>query len=161
MADSGTPSDSRRTSSDEVRGSVVIDAPPATVFEILADPRQHSRIDGSGMLTESMSGPERLSKGARFGMRMRWGAPYRITNRVIEFDEGRRIAWKHFGPHVWRYELTELPDGRTEVTESWDISRVLGPAKKIYDLMGWPSRAQHGIDGTLPRLKEAAEADAR
>ncbi len=31
-----------------VSASTTVAAPPATVFAILADPRQHPRIDGSG-----------------------------------------------------------------------------------------------------------------
>ena len=36
--------------------STTIDAPPADVFAILADPRQHARIDGSGTVRGSVSG---------------------------------------------------------------------------------------------------------
>jgi uncharacterized protein YndB with AHSA1/START domain len=31
-----------------VSSSIAVDAPPEVVFAILADPRQHPRIDGSG-----------------------------------------------------------------------------------------------------------------
>jgi hypothetical protein len=34
---------------------------------------------------------------------------------------GRLIAWRHVGPHRWRYELEPDPAG-TRVTETWDAS---------------------------------------
>ena len=84
---------------DIVSASITIDAPPDTVFAILADPRQHARIDGSGSVQEITTGPARLHLGAKFGMEMKlFGLPYSISNRVVEFEEGRRIAWRHVGP---------------------------------------------------------------
>ena len=97
-------------------------ATPEQIFEILADPRMHSRIDGSGTVRGEISGPARLHLGARFGMAMRWGLPYRTVNRVIEFEEGRRIAWWHLAHNAWRYVL-EPRDGGTLVTEQFDWSR--------------------------------------
>ena len=86
--------------------NVTIDAPPATVFAIVADPHQHPRIDGSGSVRGIVEGPQRLTRGATFAMRMRlFGFPYRITNRVVEYEPDRLIAWRHFGAHRWRYEL--------------------------------------------------------
>ena len=95
-----------------VSESTTIDAPPAVVFAIVADPRQHPRIDGSGSVQGIITGPERLEKGATFGVSMRlFGLPYTIRNRVVEFEQDRLIAWKHFGPHRWRYELAPTDDG--------------------------------------------------
>ncbi|MFM7308428.1 MAG: SRPBCC family protein [Actinomycetota bacterium] len=93
----------------------------AQIFDVLATPKMHAVIDGSGSVRAELNGPARLSRGARFGMSMRLGVPYRITNTVVEFDEGRRIAWRHFGGHVWRY-LLEPVEGGTLVTEQFDYS---------------------------------------
>ncbi|HMF03426.1 MAG TPA: SRPBCC family protein, partial [Acidimicrobiia bacterium] len=91
---------------DERKVSVqrVIAAPPEKIFDVLADPSQHPAIDGSGMVKHTRGEePERLSLGAKFGMSMRLGIPYNITNTVVEFDDNRLIAWRHFGGHRWRY----------------------------------------------------------
>lgn len=78
----------------------VIAAAPQRIFDVLADPSQHPLIDGSSSVrSASRDNPARLSKGARFGMSMRLGAPYRVRNTVVEFDEPRRIAWRHFAGH--------------------------------------------------------------
>lgn len=101
--------------------SQFVPATPAQIFELLATPNRHAEIDGSGSVKGNLSGPERLSLGAKFGMSMRIGLPYRITNVVVEFEEGRRIGWRHFGGHVWRYIL-EPVEGGTLVTEQFDYS---------------------------------------
>jgi hypothetical protein len=144
-----------------VSESIDVGAPPEVVFAILADPRQHSRIDGSGSVQQLLRGPERLTKGASFGMDMKlFGLPYRIRNRVVEFEEGRRIAWRHFGGHRWRYVLEPTATGTT-VTESFDYSRYPLVGRLWIELSGFPDRNRKGIAGTLVNLKEVAEADAR
>jgi uncharacterized protein YndB with AHSA1/START domain len=147
-------------SATDVSASTTIAAPAATIFEILADPRQHSRIDGSGTVRGSISGPERLELGSTFGMDMKMGAPYKIKNRVVEFDDGRLIAWRHIGAHRWRYELEPQDDGTTRVTETWDLSHCNAVNRWVLGVMGYPKRHRAGIAQTLVNLKAAAEADS-
>ena len=125
----------------------VIPADPQRLFDIVADPAMHPLIDGSGSVRGQRAGaPERLSSGATFGMDMKLGAPYKITNTVVEFEEGRRIAWRHFNGHVWRY-IFEPVDGGTKVTEQWDAR----PAKNrlLLRLLGFPKRNRAGMLATL------------
>jgi uncharacterized protein YndB with AHSA1/START domain len=143
----------------DVSASMTIAAPPATIFAILADPRQHARIDGSGTVRDAVGGPERLALGSTFGMNMKIGAPYRTKNKVVEYEADRLIAWRHFGMHRWRYEL-EPVDGGTRVTETWDLSHCNGLNKWILGALGYPKRHRKGIAQTLVKLKAAAEADA-
>ena len=104
-----------------------INAPAEEIFELLADPRRHHEIDGSGSVqAANVNAPARLSLGAKFGMNMKIGLPYRITNTVVEFEEGRRIAWRHFGGHVWRYILEPTATGTT-VTEQFDWTNNRSP----------------------------------
>lgn len=133
----------------EVSASAVVAAEPAAVFDLLADPRRHHEFDGSGTVRTAIAGPARLGPGARFGMAMHWGLPYRIRNTVVEFEEGRRIAWRHFGRHVWRYDLEPVAGG-TRVTETFDW----GPSLSPWALEKWgaPARNLASIRGTLRRL---------
>jgi len=145
-----------------VSSSIDVAAPADVVFGILADPRQHARIDGSGSVRDTVSGPERLERGATFGVDMKLGGvPYRISNRVVEFEEGCRIAWRHFGGHRWRYELEPVAGGGTRVTESFDYSMYAAPQRLLVEALGFPSRNRRGIEQTLRTLKSVAEADAR
>jgi uncharacterized protein YndB with AHSA1/START domain len=79
-----------------VSASALVAAPSDAVFALLADPHRHHELDGSGSVRRAVAGPRRLQLGDRFGMHMRIGLPYRITNRVVELEPDRRIAWCHF-----------------------------------------------------------------
>ena len=138
-----------------VARSVVVDAPAKRIFDLLADPARHTELDGSGTVRGAVFGPDRLESGSEFGMDMRMmGLPYRMTNRVVEFEEDRLIAWKHVGSHRWRYELEEMDPGRTLVTETFDYTRG---QTLFYVLSGAPARNARGIEETLVRLKRVAE----
>jgi hypothetical protein len=141
---------------------ITVDAPPEVVFAILADPRQHSRIDGSGSVGSVISAPERLTDtGQTFTVRMKlFGVPYVIRNRVVEFEAGRRIAWRHVTANRWRYELAPTADGGTTVTETFDSSRADRVTDAVVRAAKFPERNRQGILGTLQRLKETAEKDA-
>ena len=139
------------TASRTVSRSTVVKAGPQEVFDLLADPARHPELDGSGTVQKRLRGPARLSQGARFGMQMRIAVPYVITNTVVEFEEGRRIAWRHVGRHVWRYELEPVAGG-TRVTETFDWSRALSP--RALELLRWPARNARGIEKTLQGLHD-------
>lgn len=134
-----------------------IPAPPEVIFEILADPARHAEIDGSGTVQAARSdSPERLSLGATFGMDMKIGVPYRIGNTVVEFEEGRRIAWRHFGRHIWRYVLEPTETG-TLVTEEFDWSGAR--SARFIELAGYPKKHPAAMATTLERLEKSALAD--
>lgn len=135
-----------------VSTSRVIAADPQELFDIVADPAMHTVIDGSGSVRDLQDGsPDRLAMGARFGMAMHLGASYQVTNTVVEFEEGRRIAWRHFHGHRWRYEF-EPVDGGTRVTETFDWSRAR--SKLTLRLFRFPQRNLRGMEATLERLDE-------
>jgi hypothetical protein len=100
--------------------SIVIKAPAKEIFDLISKPINHPIIDGSNSVKAVNFGPSRLSMGAKFGMQMEIGIKYRITNTVVEFEESKRIAWRHLGRWVWRYELTEISPKETLVVESFD-----------------------------------------
>ncbi|MEV0072086.1 MULTISPECIES: SRPBCC family protein [unclassified Amycolatopsis] len=135
----------------QISRTAVVAASPKQLFDLLADPANHPLIDGSGTVRAGRDGaPSRLSLGATFGMDMKMGAPYRISNTVVEFEENRLIAWRHFGGHRWRWLLEPAGDGRTTVTETFDYSTARSPL--ALKLMGYPKRNADGIEKTLARL---------
>ena len=128
----------------------VVPATPQQIFDLLADPAQHPTIDGSGSVRKAQpSAPTRLSLGARFGMDMKIGVPYKITNEVVEFDEPKQIGWRHFGGHIWRYIL-EPVDGGTLVTEQFDWNKSKSPL--VLKLQGALHKNQKSMEATLERL---------
>ena len=144
-----------RMAEHKVSRSIVIDAPAARVFDLLSDPSRHHEFDGSGTVRDSTFGPERLTEDAEFGMNMRmFGVSYRMVNRVVDFEKDRRVAWKTAGPQRWCYELEELPEGGTRVTETFDYSR--GPWF-VHILLGVPAKNAAAMERTLLRLRELTE----
>ena len=134
-----------------VSASTVVAAPTAEVFALLANPHRHHEFDGSGTVRRAVSGPQRLGPGDRFGMDMKITLPYRITNRVVEFEPDRRIGWCHFARAVWRYEL-EPVDGGTRITETFDYGG--SPVAKGIELLGFPKGNAKSIRDTLRRLRD-------
>jgi uncharacterized protein YndB with AHSA1/START domain len=147
-----------------------IAAPASRIFDVLADPRRHPEIDGSGMVQAAdIDGPQRLSLDARFGMAMKLGVRYRMVNTVIEFEEDRRIAWAPkpevrgkikeggvIGGRVWRYDL-EPVDGGTLVRETWDATSERGWL--IHRVMRVPAKMRRAIETTLANLERAVTTD--
>lgn len=149
----------------------IIPAPPEQIFELLADPRRHHTFDGSDTVRDAAHAPLRLSLGATFDMKMNMGFSYTMTNEVIEFEEGRRIAWRprpaarlvrSLGGRVWRYEL-DPTDGGTRVRETWDTSGerwLLTRAGRFaigapgFRFMVKPERTRAGMTATLERIEQ-------
>ena len=144
----------------------VIPAPPEKIFALLADPSQHQVIDGSGTVRDAKGEPEqKLRLGSKFGMKMKWGLPYSMESEVIEFEDGRCIAWqtrppgigKHLGGgRIWRYEL-EPVDGGTRVRESWDISQEKG-SKWLVGLDNSRKRTRENMTKTLENIERIVSA---
>ncbi len=112
---------------DETRVSTAsrdVDADAATIFELIADPTQQPRWDGNDNLVEAPMGRRVRAAGEVFAMRTTKGNLR--ENHVVDFEEGRRIAWRPAEPgqpplgHEWRWELEPLDDGRTRVTHTYD-----------------------------------------
>ena len=135
-----------------VSRSRIIAAAPEAIFALLADPARHHEIDGSGTVIAARNdAPARLSLGSKFGMSMKVGVPYKIENTVVAFVESETIAWKHFGGHVWRYELRDGAEpGTSVVTETFDWSTSKGPL--FIELAGYPKRNAKAMEKTLDRM---------
>lgn len=139
-----------------VSRTVFVPASAHEIFELLANPRRHNEIDGSGSVKEAqIDAPTRLSLNAKFGMNMRIGVPYKMTNTVVEFEENSRIAWRHFGGHIWRYIL-EPTDGGTNVTEQFDWNTAKSPL--MLTLMKAPQNNARSIEKTLANLAKVFSA---
>lgn len=135
----------------------IVPASAADIFELLANPAQHALIESSGTVKgPQRHTPQRLSAGARFGMGGRIATPYLIRNEVVEFEEGRRIAWRHFPGHVWRYTLEPVGPKATLVTEQFDPSGSRW--SRLTGLLGRQHGNQKAIELTLHRLVEWASS---
>ena len=74
-----------------------IAASAARVFELIADPALQPGWDGNANLAEAASGQRVRNVGDVFTMTLTGDGAVR-ENHVVEFDEGRRIAWRPAEP---------------------------------------------------------------
>ena len=88
---------------DTVSATGTVPATPDAVFDFLRRPANHSELSGDGTVKGSRTGDEELSMDSRFGMKMKVGVPYRVSSKVVEFEQDHLIAWCHFGGHRWRW----------------------------------------------------------
>ncbi|WP_280267109.1 SRPBCC family protein [Nocardia wallacei] len=98
------------------------------IFELIADPAQQPRWDGNDNLAEAAAGQRPKAVGDVFDMTLTNGQVR--ENHIVEFEEGRRIAWRPSEPgaqppgHLWRWELEPVDDTRTRVTHTYDWSQL-------------------------------------
>ncbi|MFC7404964.1 SRPBCC family protein [Georgenia alba] len=101
-----------------------IDAPAERIFELIADPAEQPRWDGNDNLGQAPTGQRVHAVGEVFTMTLANGALR--ENHVVEFAEGRRIAWRPADPgaapagHQWAWDLEPVDATRTRVTHTYD-----------------------------------------
>ncbi|WP_079063263.1 SRPBCC family protein [Streptacidiphilus griseoplanus] len=160
------------TSGSVVTVSRHIGAPPGEVFRILADPRRHPDLDGSGMLRGSALDAVISGVGDVFVMRMhfeRYG-DYEMNNHVVVYEPDRRIGWEPrpgrghpdatapgaaWG-HRWIYDLAPHGSGGTLVTETFDGSRM--PEDRQAEVESGREWWRTQMTGTLERLAQLCAA---
>ena len=137
---------------------ITIEATPAKIFDLLANPRAHHLFDGSKTVKNAISGPERLFLGATFSMAMKIKVPYRIKNTVVAFEENKKISWCHLMKWTWTYELQDLGNGSTLVTESFDATKIPAFARWWLKKTGAMAHNPKWMAKSLVSLKTIAEA---
>jgi uncharacterized protein YndB with AHSA1/START domain len=140
-----------------VSASREIAAPADTIFKLIADPSLQPRWDGTDNLAEARSGQRVRAVGDVFTMMLTMGSLR--ANHVVEFEEGRVIAWRPSEPgkkppgHLWRWQLEPLDESRTLVTHTYDWSRLT-------DEMRLPiarGMTADKLQASIERLAELAE----
>lgn len=153
-----------QTSSQESHDRVVsasreVDAPATVVFELIAHPARQPEWDGNGNLDAAQSSDRIGAVGECFTMLNTSGKVR--ENRVVEFTEGRLIAWQpgEVGAaerpgHLWRWELEPLSDTRTLVTHTYDWSQLTDEARFARARQNTPEALMASVN----RLAELAES---
>jgi uncharacterized protein YndB with AHSA1/START domain len=141
-----------------VSASREIAARAEQIFELIADPSQQPRWDGNDNLVEAPAGQRVRGTGDVFTMTTTKG--WIRENHVVEFEEGRRIAWLPSEPgqeppgHLWRWELDPVDDAHTRVAHTYDWSGLTDEKRFAR------ARATTGdkLRASLDRLAELAES---
>lgn len=101
------------------------------MFEMVADPSLHPLWDGNDNLTHAARGQRVRSTGDVFSMTLTRGSIR--ENHVVEFVEGRVIAWKPAEPgqlpvgHLWRWEVQPIDNERVQVIHTYDWTELTDP----------------------------------
>lgn len=135
---------------DTVSAMATVAASPSEVFDFLRRPANHSIIAGDGSVKGTTTGPEMISAGDKFGMSMRLGIPYRISNKVVEFDTDRRLGWSHMMGHTWRWEIEPASDGGSKVTETFDLSTARAPF--LLRIAGFPAKHTENVKNSVAKV---------
>lgn len=139
-----------------------IDAPAKDIFEVLTLPARHKDFDGSGMVRASED-TERITKnGEQFVMNMYaedMGGDYQMYNHVTAFDPNKMVGWQPAQEKnksepagwEWLYELRSLDAGDTEVSLTYDWSKVSDPKLKAI----FPKVSEEDMEQSLNLLAAA------
>ena len=134
-----------------------IAAPAERIFELIADPAAQPGWDGNDNLAHAEAGQRVRRVGDVFKMTITQGSVR--ENHIIEFEEGRRIAWMPAEPgqqrpgHVWRWELEPVDTSHTLVTSTYDWTQLADEARQARARATTADRLQASLD----RLAELAE----
>jgi hypothetical protein len=140
-----------------------IEAPASEIFRVLADPRRHLEIDGSGMLRGAATDAVITGVGDVFTMRMYYSehGDYEMNNHVVEYERDRRIGWE---PEAGRGHPDTEPGSTAEARwgHRWSFDLVSdGPAAtivtEIYDCSAAPEEERAGMDNGRIWTKSMAE----
>jgi uncharacterized protein YndB with AHSA1/START domain len=140
-----------------VRASREIAAAPERVFELIADPAQQPRWDGNDNLGSAPAGQRVRGAGEVFTMTLTTGSVR--ENHVVEFEEGRRIAWtpaergRRPPGHLWRWELSPTGTSSTRVTCTYDWTQLTDKTR----LPRARSTTAERLQASLDRLAALAE----
>ncbi|MGH8981425.1 MAG: SRPBCC family protein [Acidimicrobiales bacterium] len=116
-----------------VSASREVAADAARVFELIADPSKQPPWDGNDNLEQAAAGQRVRAVGDVFEMTLHGGAVR--ENHVVDFEEGRRIAWRPAEPgreppgHLWAWKLEPIDERRTVVTHTYDWSQLTDPTR--------------------------------
>ena len=130
-----------------------IAADAGRIFDLIADPAQQPRWDGNENLGQAAAGQRVRRAGDVFMMTLLSGKIR--ENHVVEFDEGRLIAWTPAEPgqpppgHLWRWELERpgrpAPGPSTPTTgrgsptrAAWRAPARPRPTSSVTRWTGWP-----------------------
>ena len=134
-------------------------APADQIFELVADPAAQPRWDGNDNLAASAAGQRVRAVGDVFVTQLTSGVER--ENHVVEFEEGRRVAWKPsevggepFG-QLWRWEVDGDDDGGCRVTHTYDWTGLSDQNRMKRARATTPSMLRASIDRLAERAEQA------
>lgn len=135
-----------------------ISIPAAEIFKLIADPARQPQWDGNNNLAHADQGQRIDRVGQVFNMELTNGQ--RRENHVVEFEEGRLIAWKPAvvgkepAGHLWRWELEASDDVNTLVRHTYDWTDLTDESR----IERARAVTETSLAASVAKLAELAEA---
>lgn len=149
-----------------VSASREVRATPGRIFEMIADPSQQPEWDGNDNLAEAAPGQRVRSVGDVFTMTLTRGSIRQ--NHVVEFVEGRLIAWKPAERdqvpvgHLWRWEVEPIGNERALVVHTFDWTELEDESRYERARATTSERLAGSIDRLAARVEnEQDQTDVR
>ena len=159
---------------ETLSATMTVPASADVVFGVLADPTSHAAIHGgaggtssirTGWVDQVVDTQPITGAGQVFRMGMYHpdhpDGAYQTANKVRELDPPRTISWAtgtedengklSFGGWFWRYDLTPVGAGATEVRLTYDWSEATPHARQI---IGFPPFGVEHLEASLGRLAD-------
>ena len=131
------------------------------IFGLIADPTRQPEWDGNDNLADAAPGQRVHAVGDVFSMTLTKGTVR--ENHVVEFVEGRLIAWKPAEPgqppvgHLWRWQIEPIDDERSLVVHTYDWTELHDEAR----LHRARATTSDWLAASLDRLAALAERDVQ
>ena len=138
----------------EGQATIHINAAPGKVFALVSDVTRMGEWSPETVGAQWVDGATGPAVGAKFRGTNKLG-PFKwsTTPTITEYVADKLFAFDAGGTE-WRYSFTAA-DGGTSVTESF---KVMSTISKLYTLPPRRNMLIRGMEQTLARLKQAAEA---
>jgi len=142
-----------------------IDAPASEIFNVLSNPERHAQLDGSGFIRSDEKSNRVTENGQVFTMNMEgdhMGGEYKTDNHVTGYQENKLLAWKTAPAGSeppgweWMWELTPQGQGATDVTLTYDWSKVTD--KEILKKVTFPLVTKEQMEDSLAKLAESVSS---
>ena len=139
-----------------------IQAPTATVFDVLSNPKRHVELDGSGFVKGDIGSNRIQQVGDVFTMDMNgdhMGGDYQTENHVTGYSPNQLLAWQTAPagqqPPGWQWvwELEAEGSEATKVRHTYDWSNVTDP--ELLKKISFPLVSQAQLEDTLTNLDQA------
>ncbi|MDN5895240.1 MAG: SRPBCC domain-containing protein [Nocardioides sp.] len=139
-----------------------VNATSDAVFEVLTNPENHARLDGSGFVRSDEKSDRIESVGDMFTMNMsgdHMNGDYQSDNHVTGFETNKLVSWKTAPAGTeppgweWVWELISEGSETTLVRLTYDWSKVTDP--DILKKISFPLIHEDQLKDSLVRLDEA------
>ena len=149
---------------------VIVDAPPAAVWEVVGDPRRTGEWSHECLEVAFVDGATEPALGVHFRGSNRVGKNgWARTCEIVGFEPGREISWRtipskpfYNDSTIWTITVEPTGDGGSRIIQRYDVVK-LGPVmdRFIYQFVKVHRDRREALTADLGRIGEVARGPDR